>query len=63
MIPSQLSRARWQWQPTLTTHDPNPPITLETAPPPEPTDGQPTVKRFGGVQNAYSNNAQGGRVW
>ena len=24
-------RSRWQWQPTLTTHDPNPPLTLETA--------------------------------
>lgn len=24
---------RWQWQPTLTAHDPNPPITLENAPP------------------------------
>lgn len=23
-------RQRWQWQPTLDTHDPNPPLTLET---------------------------------
>lgn len=22
---------RWQWQPSLTAHDPNPPITLEDA--------------------------------
>ena len=29
MIPSDLKRASWQWQPTLTTHDPSPPITLE----------------------------------
>lgn len=25
-------RASWQWQPTLTSHDPNPPITLEDEP-------------------------------
>lgn len=29
MLPSDRTRARWQWQPTLTAHDPNPPITLE----------------------------------
>jgi hypothetical protein len=26
-----FSRSDWQWQPTLTAHDPNPPITLENA--------------------------------
>lgn len=62
MVPSQLSRTRWQWQPTITAHDPTPPITLEDVPAP-PGDGQPTVKRFGGVAHAYSNNSQGGRVW
>lgn len=25
------SRESWQWQPTLTAHDPSPPITLEDA--------------------------------
>lgn len=25
------SRQSWQWQPTLSAHDPNPPITLEDA--------------------------------
>lgn len=34
--------AQWQYQPTLTAHDPNPPITLEDAPPPivEPTSNE-----------------------
>jgi len=27
------SRQSWQWQPTLTVHDPNPPITLENPAP------------------------------
>jgi hypothetical protein len=27
-------RTAWQWQPTLTAHDPNPPITLEDGAPP-----------------------------
>lgn len=26
-----FGRTAWQWQPTLTVHDPNPPITLEDA--------------------------------
>lgn len=25
------SKTKWQWQPTLTIHDPNPPIALEDA--------------------------------
>jgi hypothetical protein len=61
MFPSQLSRALWQWQPTLTAHDPSPPITLEDVP--APSEGQPAVKRMGGVANAYSNSSQGSRVW
>lgn len=26
-----FGRTAWQWQPTLTVHDPSPPITLEDA--------------------------------
>ena len=31
-------RQRWQWQPTLTVHDPAPPLILEDAPVPPSTD-------------------------
>lgn len=34
MLPSTLSSARWQWQPTLTAHNPDPPLPLEDLPPP-----------------------------
>lgn len=61
MIPSQLSRARWQWQPTLTAHDPNPPIKLEEEV--VAGEGQPTVKRFGAVAHTYSNSSQGSKVF
>jgi hypothetical protein len=61
MMPSDLSRARWMYQPTTSNHDPNPPIPLEE---PEIAGvGQPTVKRFGGVPNAYSNSSQGSKVY
>jgi len=30
--PFSSNATAWQWQPTLTFHDPNPPITLEDAP-------------------------------
>lgn len=30
MIPSNRARTRWQWQPTLTFHSPNPPITIKS---------------------------------
>lgn len=29
LIPNSLDSTGWQWQPTLTAHDPSPPITLE----------------------------------
>jgi hypothetical protein len=34
----------WQWQPTLTLHDPNPPITLED---PLPSVGLKTLMLMG----------------
>lgn len=61
MLPSDLSRALWQYQPTQTFHSPRPPITIKDAV--VAGAGQPTVKRFGGVAHAYSNNSQGNRVW
>ena len=40
--------AELQWQPTLTVHDPNPPIVLETpAAPPEPPSGVPLRTMMG----------------
>lgn len=30
MVPSDRSRARWQYQPTQTFHSPNPPITIKS---------------------------------
>lgn len=30
----RMLRAQWQYQPILTSHDPNPPMTLEDTPPP-----------------------------
>lgn len=33
MLPSTLSAALWVYQPTLTAHDPDPPLPLEDPPP------------------------------
>lgn len=31
LVVDRLLRAQWQYQPTLTAHDPRPPITIENA--------------------------------
>jgi hypothetical protein len=38
-------------------------FVIALKPPAGGATGQPTVKRYGGVANAYSNNAQGSQVW
>src|SRR4051812_7656080 len=42
----------WQWQPTLSAHDPNPPITLETA-----GGGTASVVDAGGIASAEAFGA------
>lgn len=56
-----LTLARLQWQPTLTVHDPNPPLTLEDAA--AAAAGQPMFRRYGGVPHTALGGEKHSGVW
>lgn len=52
------ARERWQWQPDLDAHDPNPPITLE-----DPAGGSTIIEADGAAAGISTAQGIGAAIW